>query len=73
MEQSLGLREVLEPVLADVLHLDGLTDQRARGQGEQDLPTSRSRCDPCRPMELEPDVPDVAALDVTAVQSHPHA
>ena len=70
--EALRAGQVLEPMVAQVVHLEALVQQRPGGLREQHLPAVRGRHHPRGVVDVQPHVvaPDDARL--AGVQAHPH-
>jgi hypothetical protein len=70
LEQALRRRKVLETVLAEVAN--GLArDEIPRRLRQEDLPAVPGGGDPCRTMDVDPDVALFAHHGLAGVQAHP--
>src|SRR5689334_15635420 len=66
-------REVLEPMLAEVAHLESVVEKRACRFGDEDLPAVPG-CHHARTlMDGQTHVAPVGRCRLTGVQAHPHA
>ena len=68
---ALRLRQILEPVLAEILGLGG--DEIARRPREKDLTAVTCSCDSRRSMDVEADVVPAGQGRLAGVQAHPDA
>ncbi|HEY2778249.1 MAG TPA: hypothetical protein VGI77_10125 [Gaiellaceae bacterium] len=66
LEQTLGRREVFEPVLAQIASRHA-REEVARRLRQQNLPTVTGCGDPRRPMDVQPDVSIVGHGRLTSV------
>ena len=75
LEQVLGTVEVLESVLSEVAQLQPIrkrpVDERRGRRRQDDLAAMRHRRDPCRAMDVDPDIRAVVRDRRPGVQSHP--
>ena len=75
--QMLGAIEILETVDAEVAERDALGErirqERPRRFGDHDLAAVARGSDPCRTVDVDPDVVVAAQDTVAAVQTHPDA
>ena len=73
VEQPLRAREVLQPVLPEVLDLRVVAQQRAGRSGDEHLPAGRGGADARGAVDLDRHVAELVPLDVPRVRAHPHA
>ncbi len=77
LPDPLGLVEVLQPVLAEVAHVEavgqGVLDERVGDLRQQDLPAVPGGAQPGRPVYPEPDEPAGPRGRLGGVEAHPDA
>jgi hypothetical protein len=71
VEQPLGRREILQPVLAERLGGHRVPYCVAHRRSHHDLPAVRGGLDARRQVDIEPRITVVAVLDNAPVQPHP--